>query len=137
VLPADRQEARLEVSLPCQDSLLGPPITDFGIYIQTVRPDGVLQGDVHHMMISANREVADWLGGGAGRPIGVGVRSTYGACGCFDSAQGALARHDTMATPVNRRLWRTAATAANVGIDRRTWCGNGGDKIAPGDRGRR
>ena len=100
VLPTEGQYARLEVSLQGQGSLLGQPITDFGTYVQTVRPGGVLHGEAHNVMISANGEVADWFGGGVGRPTGPGFKSTYGAYGRFDSAPDALARLATVATAI-------------------------------------
>jgi hypothetical protein len=80
--------------------LVGQPITDFGTYVQTVRPGGVLHGEAHNVMITANGEVADWLGGGVGRPTGPGFKSTYGAYGRFDSAHGALARLEAVATAI-------------------------------------
>ena len=100
VLPTEGQYARLEVSLHGQGTLLGQPITDFGMYVQTVRPGGVLQGEAHNVMITANGEVADWFGGGVGRPTGPGFQSTYGAYGRFDSSQGALARLESLATAI-------------------------------------
>ncbi len=100
VLPTEGQYARLEVSLHGQGTLLGQPITDFGTYVQTVRPGGVLHGEAHNVMITANGEVADWFGGGVGRPTGPGFKSTYGAYGRFASAQDALARLETVATAI-------------------------------------
>ena len=100
VLPTEGQYARLEVSLQGEGSLLDQPFTDFGAYVQTVRPGGVLQGEAHNVMITANGEVADWFGGGVGRKTGPGFQSTYGAYGRFESAQGALARLETVATAI-------------------------------------
>ena len=100
VLPTEGQHARLEVALQGQGTVLGQPITDFGTYVQTVRPGGVLHGEAHNVMITATGEVADWLGGGVGRPTGPGFKSTYGAYGRFDSAHGALARLETVATAI-------------------------------------
>jgi hypothetical protein len=100
VLPTEGQYARLEVSLQGQGALLGQPITDFGTYVQTVRPGGVLQGEAHNVMITANGEVADWFGGGVGRPTGPGFKSTYGVYGRFDAAPDTLARLETVATAI-------------------------------------
>ncbi len=100
VMPPEGQHARVEVSLQGQGTLLGQPITDFGTYVQSVRPGGVLQGDAHNVMLSANGEVADWMGGGVGRPTGPGYKAIYGAYGRFDSAQGALSRAATVGTVV-------------------------------------
>jgi hypothetical protein len=46
------------------------------------------------------RELADWVGGGVGRPIGAGFKATYGVYGAFHSAQGALSRLVTAATAI-------------------------------------
>ena len=100
VLPTEGRYARLEVSLQGQGTLLGQRITDFGTYVQTVRPGGVLQGEAHNVMISRDGEVADWFGGGVGRPTGPGFKSAYGAYGRFDSAHGGLARLETVATAI-------------------------------------
>jgi hypothetical protein len=100
VLPTEGQYARLEVSLQGQGTLLGQPITDFGTYVQTVRPGGVLHGEAHNVMMTAAGEIADWCGGGVGRPTGPGFKSTYGAYGRFDSANGALAQLETVATAI-------------------------------------
>jgi len=100
VLPPEGPYARLEVSLQGQGTLLGQPITDFATYVQTVRPGGALHGDAHNVMITANGDVADWFGGGVGRPTGPGFKSTYGAYGRFDSSGGALLRLGTVATDI-------------------------------------
>jgi hypothetical protein len=100
VLPPEGHYARLEVSLQGEGILSGQPITDFGTYVQSVRPGGVLQGEAHNVMISGNGEVADWFGGGVGRPTGPGFKSAYGAYGRFDSAQGALAGLEAVGTTV-------------------------------------
>lgn len=100
VLPTEGQQVNLEASFQGQGTLLGQPITDFGTYTQTVKPGGVLHGDGHVVMMTPNGEIADWLGGGIGRPIGAGFKATYGVYGHFDSAQGALARLGTVATAI-------------------------------------
>jgi hypothetical protein len=100
VLPTEGQQVKLEVSFQGQGTLLGQPITDFGTYWQTIRPGGVLQGQGHVVMLTPAGELADWVGGGIGRPLGAGFKATYGVYGHFDSAQGALARLATAATAI-------------------------------------
>jgi hypothetical protein len=100
VLPTDGPHAKVEVSLQGQGTLLGQPIADFGTYVQSVRASGALQGDAHNIMISPNGDVADWIGGGVGRPTGPGFKASYGAYGRFDASRGALARLETIATTV-------------------------------------
>ena len=65
-----------------------------------LKPGGVLRGEGHVVMMTANGEIGDWVGGGIGRPIGAGFKATYGVYGYFDSAQGALARLEAVATAI-------------------------------------
>ena len=101
VLPSEGGQVRLEASFQGQGTLLGQPITDFGTYWQTVRPGGVLQGEGHVLMMTADGAIADWVGGGIGRPIGAGFKATYGVTGRFDSATGALERVAAVATAID------------------------------------
>jgi hypothetical protein len=100
VLPTEGQQIQLEVSFQGQGTLLGQPITDFGTYVQTVRAGGVLHGEGHVLMMTPGGEIADWVGGGVGRPIGAGFKATFGVYGAFPSAQGALARLVAAATAI-------------------------------------
>ena len=100
VLPTEWQQIKLEVSFQGQGTLLGQPITDFGTYWQTVQPGGVLRGEGHVLMMTPNGEIADWQGGGVGRPIGAGFKATYGVYGYFLSAQGELAKAATTANAI-------------------------------------
>jgi hypothetical protein len=100
VLPTEGQQIKLEISFQGQGTLLGQPITDFGTYVQTVRAAGVFHGEGHVLMMTPGGEIADWVGGGVGRPIGAGFKATFGVYGAFHSAQGALARLVAAATAI-------------------------------------
>ena len=91
VLPTEGQQVWLEVSFQGQGTLLGQQITDTGTYRQTIRPGGVLYGEGHVLMMSPTGDVADWVGGGIGRPTGPGYQASFGVSGSFHSATGALA----------------------------------------------
>lgn len=95
---SEGQETKLEVSLRGQGTLLGQPISEFGTLLQSVRPGGVLRGDAHHVMFTANGDIADWAGGGVGQATGAGFKSTWGAYGRFNSPQGALLPLEPVAT---------------------------------------
>ena len=45
VLPTEGQQIKLEASFQGQGTLLGQPMSDFGTYSQTMRPDGTLYGE--------------------------------------------------------------------------------------------
>ena len=129
VLSPEGPYARLEVSLQGEGILSGQQVTDFGTYVQSVRPGGLLQGDAHNVMISSNGDVADWFGGGVGRPTGPGFKSTYGAYGRFDSAQGALAPLEAVGTTVEYdvdedgsyhwRMWEWTGAAVPEAVEAR------------------
>jgi hypothetical protein len=91
VLPSEGQQVWLEVSFQGQGTVLGQQITDTGTYRQTIRPEGVLYGEGHVLMMSPAGDVADWVGVGVGRPTGPGYQASYGVTGSFHSATGALA----------------------------------------------
>jgi len=100
VVSAEGQETKLEVSLRGEGTLLGQPITDFGTLLQSVRPGSVLRGDAHHVMITANGDVADWVGGGVGQRTGAGFKSTWGGYGRFESLSGALIPLEAVVTAI-------------------------------------
>lgn len=100
VVSTDGQETKLEVSLRGQGHLLGQPIADFGTLLQEVRSDGILRGQAHHVMMTANGEAGDWTGAGVGRPTGAGFKSSWGACGLFDSPKGALEPLEAIITAI-------------------------------------
>src|SRR5689334_1731706 len=81
VLPTEGQQIKLEASFQGQGTLLGQPISDFGTYSQTMRPDGTLYGEGHVVMLSQSGDAADWIGGGVGRAIGAGFKASYGVYG--------------------------------------------------------
>ncbi len=100
VLPSEGQQIKIEVSFQGQGTILGERITDFGTYSQTMRPGGVLYGERHVLMMIPTGDIADWVGGGVGRPIGAGFKASYGVYGAFHSAHGALERLGTIATAI-------------------------------------
>ena len=133
VLSTDGPHVRLEMSLQGQGALLGQPITDFGTYVQTVRPGGVLQGEAHNVMLTASGEAADWLGGGVGRPTGPGFKSTYGAYGRFElRARCPCAARDGRHGNRVRGGGGRQLPLADVGVERREPSRGGGDGVAPG-----
>lgn len=100
VVSAEGQETKLEVSLRGEGTLSGQPIADFGTLLQSVRPGAVLRGDAHHVMITTHGDVADWVGGGVGRPTGAGFKSSWGAYGRFESLHGALTPLEAVVTAI-------------------------------------
>jgi hypothetical protein len=92
VLPSEGGQVWLEVSFQGRGTLLGHEITDTGTYRQTIRPGGVLAGEGHLLMMTDAGDVADWVGGGVGRPTGPGYQASYGVWGSFPSATGELSR---------------------------------------------
>jgi hypothetical protein len=92
VLPSEGGQIWLEVSFQGRGTLLGQEITDTGTYRQTIRPGGVLAGDGHLVIMTAAGDVADWIGGGVGRPTGPGYQASFGVWGSFASATGELSR---------------------------------------------
>jgi hypothetical protein len=91
VLPTEGAQIWLEVSFQGRGELLGQEISDTGTYRQTIRPEGVLYGEGHVLMTSPTGDVADWVGGGVGRPTGPGHQASFGVAGSFHSATGRLA----------------------------------------------
>lgn len=91
VLPTEGQQIWLEVSFQGRGTLLGQEISDTGTYRQTIRPEGVLYGEGHVLMMSPTGDFADWVGGGVGRPTGPGYQASFGVTGSFHSATGVLA----------------------------------------------
>jgi hypothetical protein len=92
VLPSEGGQIWLEVSFQGRGTLLGQEITDTGTYRQTVRPGGVLAGEGHLLMMTDAGDVADWVGGGVGRPTGPGYQASFGVWGSCPSATGQLSR---------------------------------------------
>ncbi len=103
VLPTEGQQVWLEVSVQGQGTLLGQPITDIGTYRQTLR-SGALHGEGHVVMLTPDGSLADWVGGGGGRPTGPGLATSYGVYGAFQGATGALARLLTVATAIEYEI---------------------------------
>lgn len=103
VLPTEGQQVKVEATWQGTATLLGQELTGFGTYEQTVRPGGILYGAGHVLFASATGEVADWVGGGIGRPVGPGFAASYGVWGSFQGAQGALAPLTAVANVVEYR----------------------------------
>ena len=99
VLPTEAGQVKLEVSFQGQGTLLGQPITDIGTYRQTMR-GGALHGEGHVVMLTPTGDLADWVGGGVGKPTGPGLSASYGVYGSFQGATGALERLLTIATAI-------------------------------------
>jgi hypothetical protein len=99
VISTDGQ-TKLEISLRGEGTLLGQPIVDFGTLVQSLQPGAALRGDAHHVMMTSTGEVADWFGGGAGQPTGAGFKSSWGAYGRFQSAQGAMLSLESIVTAI-------------------------------------
>ena len=100
VLPTEGGQIKIEASFQGRGTLLGKEITDLGTYWQTVRPGGTLRGEGHVLMLTPDGGIADWVGGGIGRPLGAGFKSTYGVYGYFDSAPPGLKRLMGIATAI-------------------------------------
>ncbi|MGY1643810.1 hypothetical protein ACI782_22105 [Geodermatophilus sp. SYSU D00703] len=92
VLPSEGQQVWLEAPFQGRGTLLGQEITDTGTYRQTFRPGRVLSGEGHVLMMAANGDVADWVGGGVGRQTGPGYQASFGVWGSCPSATGLLGR---------------------------------------------
>ena len=99
VLPTEGQQVWLEASFQGRGTLLGQPITDIGTYRQTVR-SGSLHGEGHVVMLTPDGSLADWVGGGVGKPTGPGLSASYGVYGSFHGATGALERLLSVATAI-------------------------------------
>lgn len=99
VLPSEGQQVYLEASFQGQGMLLGQPITDIGTYRQTMRGEA-LHGEGHVVMLASDGALADWVGGGVGKPTGPGLSASYGVYGSFQGATGALERLLSVATAI-------------------------------------
>lgn len=127
VLPSEGQQIKVEVSFQGRGHLLGEEITDIGTYWQTVRPGGVLYGEGHVLMMTAEGEVADWIGFGVGRPTGPAPAASYAVGGSFQSASSKLFRLTTIVTAIEYEVdatshyrwklweWLPAGTEASAG----------------------
>ena len=100
VLPSEGQQIKVEVSFQGSGTLLGEAITDIGTYWQTIRPEGVLYGEGHVLMMTRDAGIADWTGFGVGRPTGPAPAAHYGVCGSFQPASGKLARLASVANAI-------------------------------------
>ena len=100
VLPSEGQQIKVEVSFQGSGTLLGEAITDIGTYWQTIRPEGVLYGEGHVLMMTRDGAIADWTGFGVGRPTGPAPAAHYGVCGSFQPASGKLARLASVANAI-------------------------------------
>lgn len=80
VLPSEGQQVYLEASFQGQGTLLGQTISDVGTYRQTLR-GGALHGEGHVVMLTPDGAIADWIGGGVGKPTGPGLSASYGVYG--------------------------------------------------------
>jgi hypothetical protein len=92
VLPSEGDHVWLEVSFQGRGTLLGQDITETGTNRQTFRPQGVLHGEGHVLMMSPNGDFADWVGGGVGRQTGAGYQASFGVWGSSSTATGGLSR---------------------------------------------
>ena len=100
VLPSEGQQIKVEVSFQGSGTLLGEAITDIGTYWQTIRPEGVLYGEGHVLMMTRDAGIADWTGFGVGRPTGPAPAAHYGVCGSFQPTSGKLARLASVANAI-------------------------------------
>jgi hypothetical protein len=100
VLPSEGQQIKVEVSFQGSGTLLGEAITDIGTYWQTIRPEGVLYGEGHVLMMTQDGAIADWTGFGVGRPTGPAPAAHYGVCGSFQPAPGKLTRLASVANAI-------------------------------------
>ncbi len=98
VLPTDEQQVKIEVSIQGSGELLGEKVTVFGTYWQTVRPGGVLYGEGHAVMMTADGDTADWNGFGVGSSTGPVPASHYAVCGSFQTTSEKLAHINSVAT---------------------------------------
>jgi hypothetical protein len=82
VLGAGGEDHKLEVSFRGRGEMLGVGITDMGIFVQTIRPGGVLIGeDSNVLMLTDDGETVSWKGFGVGRPTGPGSPRAGGSPG--------------------------------------------------------
>jgi hypothetical protein len=100
VLPSEGQQIKVEVSFQGSGTLLGEAITDIGTYWQTIRPEGVLYGEGHVLMMTRDGTIADWTGFGVGQPTGPSPAAHYAVCGSFQPTSGKLARLASVANAI-------------------------------------
>ena len=91
VLPSEGQQIKVEVSFQGSGTLLGEAITSIGTYWHTIRPEGVVYGEGHVLMMTQDGAIADWTGFGVGRPTGPAPAAHYGVYGAFLAGSGRLA----------------------------------------------
>ncbi|MDP9480982.1 MAG: hypothetical protein M3R38_35845 [Actinomycetota bacterium] len=101
VLGAGGEDHKLEVSFRGRGEMLGVGITDMGIFVQTIRPGGVLIGEGSNvLMLTDDGETVSWKGFGVGRPTGPGFSSSWGVAGSAHTASRKMARLNAVATVV-------------------------------------
>ncbi len=101
VLGTEGEDHKLEVSFRGRGEMLGVGITDMGIFVQTIRPGGVLIGeDSNVLMLTDDGETVSWKGFGVGRPTGPGFSSSWGVAGSAQTASQKMARLNAVATVV-------------------------------------
>jgi hypothetical protein len=100
VLPTEGGKIKVEVSFQGSGKLMGVDIGDVGTYWQSIREGGVLHGEGHVLMTTADGGIADWMGFGVGRPTGPPPAAHYAVSGQFISVPTKLAHLGTIVTAI-------------------------------------
>ncbi|MBA9008035.1 hypothetical protein [Thermomonospora cellulosilytica] len=92
VLPAEDGRMRVEVTFESRGRLLDQDVTEVGTYVAGSGPDGVLRGEGHGVVTTAEGEYATWKGDGVGRLTGQGSATSFRGAIYYRTASQRLAR---------------------------------------------
>ncbi len=68
---------KFEVSFQANGRLLSADTQELGTYSSVLRPDGSMYGEGHGVSMTADGDVAAWVGNGIGIPTGQGMAASW------------------------------------------------------------
>ena len=97
VLPSEGQSPKIEVSFQASGKFLGLDTTTMGTYQAVFGAGGLLNGEGQGILMTADGEMATWIGHGVGTPTGKGQAVSWRGSLFYQTSSPKLERLSSVA----------------------------------------